>query len=240
MAVSPVIGKDQTIQHLLDIFLRLLKDESATVILNAISKLDNLNETIGIQALSQSIFPAIMELSKDPQWRMRLSIIEYIPLLAKKLKEAFFEKNLMELSFDWLDDDVHWIREAATNNLHKICKEFGSKWFEQNMLPHIIQLRSKNCYMRRMTFLQGVKKLRDNLSFEALRNLIEEHVLKMCGDKVANVRFAVCKTLAHVSKRLPGTYTNANILPTLITLSRDNDNDVKFFANEALDVIKSR
>ena len=37
---------------------------------------------IGVQQLSQSLLPAIVELAEDTKWRVRLAIIEYMPLLA--------------------------------------------------------------------------------------------------------------------------------------------------------------
>ena len=40
---------------------------------------------IGIEPLSQSLLPAIIDLAEDKQWRVRLAIIENIPLLAKQL-----------------------------------------------------------------------------------------------------------------------------------------------------------
>lgn len=40
---------------------------------------------IGIHELSQSLLPAIMELAEDSKWRVRLAIIEYMPLLAGQL-----------------------------------------------------------------------------------------------------------------------------------------------------------
>jgi len=43
---------------------------------------------IGIEPLSQSLLPAIMELAEERQWRVRLAIIENIPLLAKQLVRA--------------------------------------------------------------------------------------------------------------------------------------------------------
>ena len=73
-----------TIEHLLPLFLNQLKDECPEVRLNIISNLDCVNEVIGIQQLSQSLLPAIVELAEDTKWRVRLAIIEYMPLLAGK------------------------------------------------------------------------------------------------------------------------------------------------------------
>ncbi len=85
MGLSPILGKQHTIDHLVDLFLHLLKDEFPEVRLNIISKLDAVNKVIGIEMLSQSLLPAIVELAEDRQWRVRLAIIEYIPLLASQL-----------------------------------------------------------------------------------------------------------------------------------------------------------
>ena len=74
-----------TIEHLLPLFLNQLKDECPEVRLNIISNLDCVNEVIGIQQLSQSLLPAIVELAEDTKWRVRLAIIEYMPLLAGKI-----------------------------------------------------------------------------------------------------------------------------------------------------------
>ena len=64
------------------LFLSQLKDECPEVRLNIISNLDCVNEVIGVQQLSQSLLPAIVELAEDSKWRVRLAIIEYMPLLA--------------------------------------------------------------------------------------------------------------------------------------------------------------
>ena len=42
-------------------------------------------QVIGVKQLSQSILPAIVELAEDSKWRVRLAIIEYMPLLAGQL-----------------------------------------------------------------------------------------------------------------------------------------------------------
>jgi len=43
------------------------------------------SQVVGIEMLSQSLLPAIVELAEDRQWRVRLAIIEYVPLLASQL-----------------------------------------------------------------------------------------------------------------------------------------------------------
>lgn len=79
--LSPVLGQ----VHLLR---PLSSPQCPEVRLNIISNLDCVNEVIGIRQLSQSLLPAIVELAEDAKWRVRLAIIEYMPLLAGQLVSA--------------------------------------------------------------------------------------------------------------------------------------------------------
>lgn len=59
---------------------------------------------IGVKQLSESLLPAIVELAEDGKWRVRLAIIEYMPLLAAQLGQQFFDEKLLKLCLDWLTD----------------------------------------------------------------------------------------------------------------------------------------
>lgn len=48
--------------------------------------------------------PAIVELAEDSKWRVRLAIIEYMPLLAGQLGVEFFDEKLNNLYANWLLD----------------------------------------------------------------------------------------------------------------------------------------
>lgn len=142
-----------TIEHLLPLFLNQLKDECPEVRLNIISNLDCVNEVIGIQQLSQSLLPAIVELAEDSKWRVRLAIIEYMPLLAGQLGVEFFDEKLNALCMTWLIDHVFAIREAATNNLKKLVEQFGTDWAQQTIIPKVVAMARDQNYLHRMTCL---------------------------------------------------------------------------------------
>jgi serine/threonine-protein phosphatase 2A regulatory subunit A len=61
--------------------------------------------------LSQSLLPAIVELAEDKQWRVRMAIIENIPILAQQLGMQFFDDSLSNLSLQWLHDSVYQVIE---------------------------------------------------------------------------------------------------------------------------------
>lgn len=106
---------------------------------------------IGIDLLSQSLLPAIVQLAEDKQWRVRLAIIEYIPLLASQLGVQFFNEKLSTLCMGWLGDTVFSIREAATTNLKKLTEVFGVEWASENIIPKVMTMGQHPNYLYRMT-----------------------------------------------------------------------------------------
>lgn len=148
-------------------FLQMLKDEFPDVRLHIISKLELVNNgttdpqfpynhklmdiVIGIELLSQSLLPAIVQLAEDKQWRVRLAIIEYIPLLASQLGVQFFDEKLSQLCMSWLGDTVYSIREAATQNLKKLTEVFGVEWAREAIIPKVMAMGEHPNYLYRMT-----------------------------------------------------------------------------------------
>ncbi|KAI3811915.1 hypothetical protein L1987_16611 [Smallanthus sonchifolius] len=130
--MAPVFGKDSTIDHLLPLFLLFLKDEfpdDASIL-----------SVIGIHLLSLSLLPAIIELAEDRHWRVRLAMIEYIPLLASQLGVGFFDDKLGSLCMKWLQDKVNSIRDGAANNLKRLAEAFGPDWAMQHIVPQVLDM----------------------------------------------------------------------------------------------------
>ena len=59
-------------------------------------------------------------------------------------------------------------------------------------------------------------------------------VIRMASDPVPNIRFNVCKTLQIIIKLVDDSIVEKKIKPTLNGLLEDTDNDVKYFASQAL------
>lgn len=81
-------------------------------------------QVIGIDLLSQSLLPAIVELAEDRHWRVRLAIIEYIPLLASQLGVGFFDDKLGALCMQWLEDKVRQLVYCVQNYIRYINNFF--------------------------------------------------------------------------------------------------------------------
>ncbi|XP_044732294.1 serine/threonine-protein phosphatase 2A 65 kDa regulatory subunit A alpha isoform isoform X2 [Chrysoperla carnea] len=234
MGLSPILGRHNTIEHLLPLFLSQLKDECPEVRLNIISNLDCVNEVIGIQQLSQSLLPAIVELAEDSKWRVRFAIIEYMPLLAGQLGQEFFDEKLNALCMTWLVDHVFAIREAATLNLKKLVEQFGAEWAENTVIPKVLAMSRDQNYLHRMTCLFCINVLAEVCGSDITTRLLLPTVLSMANDGVANVRFNVAKTLQKIGPQLDHGVIQPQVKPILDKLNIDTDVDVKYFASEAM------
>ncbi|KAJ3206664.1 hypothetical protein HDU82_004367 [Entophlyctis luteolus] len=235
-SLAPILGKEQTIEHLLPLFLLLLKDDASEVRLNIISKLDKVND--GIELLSQSLLPAIVELAEDKQWRVRLAIIENIPLLASQLGVNFFDEKLGTLCMSWLGDCVYSIREAATVNLKKLTEVFGYDWAKQTIIPKVLIMGQHSNYLYRITTIFALSILATVVNGEVLKDLIIPTLNSLAVDPIPNIRFNVAKSL---EKLIPLLRKNGlaallsdPIKPTLSKLCDDGDMDVRYFAGRAL------
>lgn len=94
-----------------------------------------MNDVIGIDQLSQSLLPAIVELAEDTKWRVRLAILEHMPLLAQQLGRKMFDDKLCELCMSWLVDHVFAIRQAATISVKRLVETFGVEWAKEAVIP---------------------------------------------------------------------------------------------------------
>ena len=99
------------------------------------------------------------DLSEDKNWRIKLSVVEQYPALARQLGEAFFTEKLIPMCFKWLNDSVYSIRVASIQNLKELTQIFGSQWAERNIIKKLTDLRNEVNYLHRLTALFGMAEL---------------------------------------------------------------------------------
>lgn len=77
----------------------------------------NLAAVIGNEGIGTHIIPSLIELSNDKNWRVKLSVIEFVPQLCDFLDKNTFKDMLEPIVFTWMTDPVFQIREEAVNIL---------------------------------------------------------------------------------------------------------------------------
>jgi serine/threonine-protein phosphatase 2A regulatory subunit A len=235
MGLCSLLEPAQASELLVPLFLKLLKDEFPEVRLNIISKLDAVGSIIGLDQLSRSLMPAIIDLACDRKWRVRLTVIQHVPHLAKELGVELFEQRLSEICMAWMVDEVFSVREAATKNMTELIKVFGPEWAISYVAPRIKDMTSNTNYLHRMTALYTTSDFAESIRNQKLTEHMLPIVVGMLTDPVPNIRFNVAKTLEVILKTriVSPSAIKATIEPALMTLMRDVDQDVRYFAQRA-------
>ncbi|OMJ25757.1 Protein phosphatase PP2A regulatory subunit A [Smittium culicis] len=213
-------GPEGTVKYLLPLFLRILKDTFPDVRLNIISQLEQINK------------------AEDKQWRVRLAIIEYVPLLASQLGVQFFDDKLSNLSMAWLGDPVFSIRNAATVNLKSLIEVFGVEWACKSIIPKIMAMANHPNYLYRITTIFAITTLAPTVSPIVIRDLILPTVETLMNDPIPNIRFNVAKSIEALTPVLSSNsetseLVQTKVIPILKKLHGDSDMDVRYFANKA-------
>ncbi|ELW48894.1 Serine/threonine-protein phosphatase 2A 65 kDa regulatory subunit A alpha isoform [Tupaia chinensis] len=227
--------------------------------LNIISNLDCVNEVIGIRQLSQSLLPAIVELAEDAKWRVRLAIIEYMPLLAGQLGVEFFDEKLNSLCMAWLVDHVYAIREAATSNLKKLVlsEVCGQDITTKHMLPTVLRMAGDPVANVRFNVAKSLQKIGPILDNSFLlpqhkmreRKLVEKFgkewahatiipkVLAMSGDPNYLHRMTTLFCINVLSEVCGQDITTKHMLPTVLRMAGDPVANVRFNVAKSLQKI---
>jgi serine/threonine-protein phosphatase 2A regulatory subunit A len=206
-----------------------------------------MNSVVSVDLLSQSLLPAIVDLAEDGKWRVRLAIIELIPILAKHLGREYFGDKLSALCMAWLDDGVHSIRRAATENLMQLTELFGEEWAVELIIPRIGRMQMHQNYLHRTTALYVLQVVVRCLSLTAINKKVLPIIILMAADPVPNIRFITAKTIQIVymsSSSLKASNSNTSLYAAtaeelssvLSKLLQDPDRDVKFYAALAMKV----
>lgn len=243
--MAKIMDREDCVYRLVPILISMLKDESPDVPLQIISHLENVNEVVGIEILKENLLPCIQELSIDLNWRVRLAVIENIPILAKQLKLEIFQEKLNMMCLNFLWDNVYSIRSAAITNLKKLCEIFGSEWANEEIIKKLLQSKSDilQVFTFRITLLHALTELISVVSNDIILEQILPFIEHLNDDKVPNIRFNVAKAYYVVVEKLGkndyANLINNSILPKLNELIKDEDPDVRYFANVSFSKIEN-
>lgn len=233
MMFAPILGKDATNSHLISILFQLLKDDTPDVRLRLIGNLDQLLPVVGLGKLSENVIPAITELGQNKSWRIRQSVLEYIPSLSNQLTLEYFSKNLCGLCFGWLTDTVYAVRAAAVTNLKKLTLRFGEEFTVNHVLPKIHSLMQNKNYLHRITVLFYAQQVGGLVSNTVLNESIIPLILTLAVDPVANIRYSSANAIEILHTQMDKN-SKEKCRQTILKLIEDSDPDVKVVAANAL------
>ena len=107
---------------------------------------------IGISQLSQSLLPAIVELAEDTKWRVRLAIIEYMPLLAEQLVSCLVAMVSVVVWFNW--NDLPFVFQQGVEVFEEKLNTLCMQWLMDNGRSPTVKLSQnpQECALIRVPF----------------------------------------------------------------------------------------
>ena len=231
LKICELIGPKKTNDYIFPIFLTLIKDENIEIRMNLINNLSNLNKVIAINDIIESLMPSIKEISANKSWRVRIQIMEIIPVLAKLFNQHLFMSNIFPICITSLMDSVFSIREASCKLFVTIYKDIKNEEFEKKLIEKLNELCLSSSYLLRNTALVYIKfyieKLDDKVYLEFFEKKIIEIVFNLSKDKIANVRLNCAFILNKIKNiNFKDSKINEEIRKIIEVLKTDKDDDV--------------
>ncbi|ETO01085.1 hypothetical protein RFI_36355 [Reticulomyxa filosa] len=125
-----------------------------------------------VTQLQESLIPAIVELTLDRDWRVRLGIVEKFPALATQFGAKFFKEKIFKLMLGALQDTTAEIRLAAAQQLFQVALAYDKieqnnclnkstpnqyerfRWANEILIPALLDMwKSSTHYLHRIVIL---------------------------------------------------------------------------------------
>ena len=227
LKISSLVGFD----YIFPIFLTLIKDENLEIRMTLLNNLSELNKVIEINNIIESVMPPIKEISANKSWRVRIQIMEIIPVLAKLFNQQIFMNHIFPICITSLTDNVFSIREAGCKLFVTIYKDVKNDEFEKKLLEKLNELCISTSYLLRNTVLVYIKfyieHLAEKIYFDFFEKKLVGIVLMLSKDKIANIRIScgfVWNKIKNV--KFKDSKINNEINNVVEILKKDNDIDV--------------
>jgi serine/threonine-protein phosphatase 2A regulatory subunit A len=231
LKICELIGPKKTNDYIFPVFLTLIKDENIEIRMSLLNNLPELNKVIDINNIIESIMPPIKEISANKSWRVRIQIMEIVPVLAKLFNQHLFMSNIFPICITSLMDSVFSIREASCKLFVTIYKDIKNEEFEKKLLEKLNELCLSSSYLLRNTALVYIKfyieKLDDKIYLEFFEKKLVGIVFNLSKDKIANVRLNCAFILNKIKNiKFKDNKINAEINSIIEILKADKDADV--------------
>jgi serine/threonine-protein phosphatase 2A regulatory subunit A len=103
-ALASALGSSGTMVHLVPVINTLLADEQASIKDKAIRSVHKVFVVCGTEILDSPFFQTVMKMQKDPQWRVRHALLEFLPEVAPRVLLADFDLRFTNLLREFMSD----------------------------------------------------------------------------------------------------------------------------------------
>nr|KAF6276440.1 protein phosphatase 2 scaffold subunit Aalpha [Pipistrellus kuhlii] len=204
MGLSPILGKDNTIEHLLPLFLAQLKDECPEVRLNIISNLDCVNEVIGIRQLGVEFFDEklnslCMAWLVDHVYAIREAATSNLKKLVEKFGKEWAHATIIPKVLA-MSGDPNYLHRMTTlfciNVLSEVC---GQEITTKHMLPTVLRMAGDPVANVRFNVAKSLQKIGPILDNSTLQSEVKPILEKLTQDQDVDVKYFAQEALSVLS-----------------------------------------
>lgn len=229
------------LEELKPLWESFLNDEFPDVQLHILSKLSRVTHLLDKM---DAIVHCLLDMTQATNWRVREAVARLVPHIVEARGVEFFEAQLLQPWLALVLDQVADVRSACVSGMGKLLTVTGSTWVQTEMLPTFVSTYDDSTsYLRRITILRSCAQLSlaEKGLTSALCEAIVNQLLRGLEDKVANVRMVAAKGLRDIAPSVEKGLMKGKIRPALENVvQQDEDDDAKYFAEQALEACSSK
>lgn len=223
----PVLGKAAANEHVRELLLTLLKDESSAVKVELFRYQEPLAQVIASSSLVALLNPVLKELLNDKDWRVREKGLRAYDVYLTKLGEEYCSsESVCDTLKSLMADKVYLVRRRAIELVRDLCAHLGSKWTEKYGLDVLNSFTNNPSYLYRLNYVFGLREVYPSLSRPALAKEIET-VVKLVKDQVPNVRYNALLLLITMYVGVEDSGLEERIVKLAKAMENDVDSEVE-------------
>eukprot|EP01083_Nonionella_stella_P206759 751743_1 len=240
--IGKYLSSDIAKEKLLPILKKLASDESPQTRLNLCSKLSNVSSILGIELFESEILPLLNEVTIDQKWRVRNSIVTNIAQIGIQMgKDKFAKSRLRDILIQSLKDPASTVRETAAQQVNILNSNFGFQWMQKYIFEEMKKIYSQSGnYLHRMVPLKAIQLMASSnppsLNNKHIKTQFYDLLCAALKDAISNVRFTACRVVQTCVQKIKLDQDIKNQFKDILNkiAKSDQDEDVQFFANQAM------
>ncbi|KAH0785252.1 Serine/threonine-protein phosphatase 2A 65 kDa regulatory subunit A beta isoform [Histomonas meleagridis] len=227
---TKITDEEIEVEQLYPVMVSLLSDNERDIVIALLRSLKTYFTEVDSYAVTQAIFPKLLEISTKVDFRIKIEIIQMFCSFLQYINQEAFTEQIIPVIQNWMEDSVFIVRDEICKVLPDIIiRNPEAKDF---IISTLMKLNYSPIYSVRQSSLSAVWNLCNVLSAEDLSERVLPSVILMASDQVPNVRILAAKTLV---KLLNFADEKGKIQVNVILklLKNDSDPDVRYFADQA-------
>jgi len=175
-------------------------------------------------------------MTKDGQWRVRMSVFELVADLAIIYGKEIYSKQLQNIFMGYLTNTAASVRQMGITKSAVLAQAFKQDWIMADYIPTVNNHFNvdKKGYNYRMCCLSSMAAVMPFIMKDQITQQIIPMFVKASKDEIPNVKFCVSKIIHQQRQFIEPNVYNNQLVVVLKEMSNDPDKDVSHFAQVAL------